>query len=100
MCQRHLVAIAGTKVQARLISAQQQCKDQDAEAERRLRQRISYETNLAQLLAKDDTGKMADDFDRRIQRQQELEDMRMQSQGSNASRMLSALMQGVNPQMQ
>jgi hypothetical protein len=42
--------------QARLLSAQQECKDQDAEAERRLRQRISYETNLTQLLVKDDSG--------------------------------------------
>ncbi len=80
--------------QARLVSAQQQCKDEDAQAERRLRQRISYETNLTQLLVKDDSGKLANDFDRRIADQLEREDRRMQSQGSNARHMLAALLEG------
>jgi hypothetical protein len=80
--------------QARLLSAQQECKDQDAEAERRLRQRISYETNLTQLLVKDDSGALANDFDRRIKKQLLREDRRMQSQGSRGRDMLATLLQG------
>lgn len=80
--------------QARLVSAQQQCKDEDAQAERRLRQRISYETNLTQLLVKDESGSLANDFDRRIADQLEREDRRIQSQGSNARQMLAALLEG------
>jgi hypothetical protein len=82
------------KFQARLISAQQQCKDQDAEAERRLRQRISYETNMTQLLVKDASGALANDFDRRIQAQQDREDRRLQSQNSSGRDMLAMLLQG------
>jgi ABC-type anion transport system duplicated permease subunit len=81
--------------QARLISAQQECKDQDAQEERRLRQRISYETNLTQLLIKDDSGALANDFDRRIQSQLDLEEQRrMQSQASRGRDMLAMLLQG------
>jgi hypothetical protein len=80
--------------QARLVSAQQQCKDEDAQAERRLRQRISYETNLTQLLVKDESGELANDFDRRIAAQLDREERRMQSQGSNARQMLAALLEG------
>jgi ABC-type anion transport system duplicated permease subunit len=79
--------------QARLISAQQQCKDQDAEAERRLRQRISYETNLTQLLVKDESGTLANDFDRRIEAQLAREAQR-QSQDSRGRDMLAFLLEG------
>ena len=82
--------------QAKLVGLQQQCKDEDAQAERRLRQRISYETNLAQVLQKDTSGQLADDFDRRIQRQLSLEATREHSQGSNASQLLAALLQGLH----
>ena len=82
--------------QAKLVGLQQQCKDEDAQAERRLRQRISYETNLALVLQKDTSGQLADDFDRRIQRQLSLEATREHSQGSNASQLLAALLQGLH----
>lgn len=81
--------------QAKLVALQQQCKDEDAQAERRLRQRISYETNLSQLLQNDASGQLANDFDRRIQQQLEREELRVQSQGSNASQLLGALLQGL-----
>ncbi len=80
--------------QARLVSAQQEWKYQDAESERRLRQRISYETNLTQLLVKDDSGNLANDFDRRIEAQLAREEQRrMQSQDSRGRDMLATLLQ-------
>jgi ABC-type anion transport system duplicated permease subunit len=84
--------------QARLLSAQQECKDQDADAERRLRQRISYETNLTQLLVKDDSGSLANDFDRRIEAQREREEQRAQLQESRRRDILGRLLLHDAPQ--
>jgi hypothetical protein len=50
---------------------------------------------LTQLLIKDDSGALANDFDRRIQSQLDLEEQRrMQSQASRGRDMLAMLLQG------
>ena len=87
-----LLQVRDQVFQGKLVAVQQKCKDADALAERRLRQRISYETNLSQLLQKDTSGALADDFDARIARQLQSEAQRADREAQANSGILDALM--------
>lgn len=81
--------------QAKTISLQMQCKEEEAKAERRVRQRINYENNLTQLLLKDSSGDIADEFDRRIAKQMAAAERSEANAHSAASAALSDFLQSL-----
>ena len=92
-CDNAILLQASDQVfQGKLLVVQQKCKDEDARAERNLRQRISYETNLSQLLQKDVSGALANDFDARIARQLQAETERAAREAQTNAGILDALM--------